>query len=158
MISNFGRLKSLPRNGTIKEERIIVPDIRNRDGRCQVLLHKKGKLIKKYIHQLVGIAFIPNPDNKPQINHIDGNPTNNMVSNLEWNSAKENNDHALKTGLKAVDGENNNNSKLKAVDVWLIRKLMFSISDGRNIFDISKTTIQSIKNNKSCKLLIYNQL
>jgi len=53
-----------------------------------------------YIHRLVAIAYIPNPENKSTVNHIDGNKANNRVDNLEWSTQLENNLHAYKTGLK----------------------------------------------------------
>jgi hypothetical protein len=53
-----------------------------------------------YIHRLVATLFVPNPDNKPCVNHIDGNKCNNHYSNLEWLTQAENNRHAIDTGLK----------------------------------------------------------
>jgi hypothetical protein len=73
-------------------------------GYHSVALTKNGKPKHYFVHRLVATCFIDNPDTKTktQVNHIDGNKTNNAVDNLEWVSASENIKHAFKTGLKSV--------------------------------------------------------
>lgn len=65
------------------------------DGYKRVHLSNKGELKGHAVHRLVAFAFIPNPNNLPQINHIDENPANNNVSNLQWCTGKENCNHGL---------------------------------------------------------------
>lgn len=66
----------------------------------QVSLWKHNVQYTFYIHRLVALAFIPNPLNLPEVNHIDGNRTNNHVSNLEWVDSSGNSYHAVRTGLR----------------------------------------------------------
>lgn len=66
----------------------------NRRGYFFVCAKENGRRKNLTIHRLVAEAFIPNPENKPEVNHIDGNPHNNHVSNLEWVTSSENRKHA----------------------------------------------------------------
>ena len=80
----------------------------------KVVLKINGKATSKYIHRLVAEAFIPNANNKPTVNHKDGDKMNNNVSNLEWATQSENNYHSYKAGLKIPydrRGEKNPNYK-----------------------------------------------
>ena len=71
----------------------ILKGCKNSKGYLLVNLYKNSIVSNNTIHRLVAEAFIPNPDNKPQVNHIDEDKTNNKVSNLEWMTAKENINH-----------------------------------------------------------------
>lgn len=88
-VSNYGNVKSLnyARHGY---EQLLVPKCNN-SGRLWVELRGNGKPKQMLIHRLVGMSFIPNPNGFPQINHIDENPKNNCVENLEWCTAEYNN-------------------------------------------------------------------
>ena len=106
-VSNLGRVKSLGRfiesrlkgvDKVWKAERILKTCKRT-NGYIGVGLRKNGKGKNFNIHRLVAIAFLDNPENKPQVNHIDGNKKNNNVSNLEWVTNSENQKHAYKHGL-----------------------------------------------------------
>ena len=91
-VSNWGRVKSLPRNGTVKYARILKPYV-DKDGYHRQMLSKNGKHTNYPIHRLVAEAFIPNPHNYPCVNHKDENKLNNNVNNLEWCSAKYNSNY-----------------------------------------------------------------
>ena len=91
-ISNLGRIYSLTKQ-SLKSTR------KKSNGYIICDLCKNGKVNTKHIHRLVAEAFIPNPNNYLEVNHKDGNKTNNCVNNLEWCSKKQNMEHAVKTGL-----------------------------------------------------------
>ena len=94
LISNTGKVKSLISNK-------ILRGSLDKDGYNQVVLYKNGKGKTRKVHRLVGLSFIPNPENKPVINHIDCVRDNNVVSNLEWATHKENVNHGNATQLRA---------------------------------------------------------
>lgn len=78
--------------------KILKPRL-NKDGYVIARLCKNGKRKDYLVHRLVAIAFIPNPENKPIVNHIDSDRSNNRLYNLEWNTAKENWNHACEYGF-----------------------------------------------------------
>lgn len=92
-ISSLGNVRRAPSGRILKQNK-------NSYGYSHVGLSKEGKVKMICVHRLIANAFIPNPQNKPQVNHIDGNKSNNSISNLEWVSQKENIIHAFKTGLR----------------------------------------------------------
>ena len=120
---------------------------------------RDGKSYCLKIHREVAKAFIPNPDNKPQVNHIDGNKQNNSVSNLEWVTSQENMIHAHKNNLIDVNhGIDCVGSKATEDDVREIRKLQASSKFWTNRklaekFNLGKTTIHSIISGTSWKHL-----
>jgi hypothetical protein len=100
MVSNLGNVKALPRFhnnngcGYMQKERIMLQGKRGRYPR--VTLRKDGIAKDMSVHRLVAMAFIPNPEKKPCVNHIDNNPENNCVDNLEWCTHRENALHAYR--------------------------------------------------------------
>ena len=96
-VSNLGNIKGLDRyvnsaiknNNRVKRKGKLLKQY-NKRGYFQVSLSKNHKRYYFNVHRLVAIAFLPNPDNLPQVNHKDENPLNNILSNLEWCTAKYN--------------------------------------------------------------------
>ena len=99
-------------------------------------------------HRLVALAFIQNSENKPQINHKNGNPSDNRVENLEWCTKSENTQHAYTTGLlKDKKGENNGRAKLTIIQVNEIRNNVNLKNKELAIkYNIHQSYVSSIKN------------
>lgn len=116
-VSNLGNIKSLKRLHNIRgnssyltREHILKPSIRN--GYYFVDLCKNRKQNKVSIHRVVALTFIPNIENKSQINHINGNKLDNRVDNLEWCTCAENIKHSFEIGLRNVEKIKDNMRKL----------------------------------------------
>lgn len=108
LVSNFGNIYSLKRNGTLGGVRKTNF---SHNGYIQVSLKNENGLVNKRVSRLVAEAFIPNPENKPHVNHIDENKTNNRVENLEWTTIKENMNHGSR---------NSKISKSKEIPIYCV--------------------------------------
>lgn len=146
-ISNYGKIKSFKYN----KEKILKHSLDSDEYSLIILCSNKNKFTKT-IHRLVANAFINNPDNKPQVNHKDGNKQNNNVDNLEWVTISENIIHAYKNNLKTQQGISNTNCKLSENEVLTIHGLYLSgmtqsiISE---LYNIPQQHVSLIVNNKS---------
>lgn len=154
-VSNRGRVKSLPRNGTVKAKKILTLH-KDSKGSYNVSLSKNGKRKIAYVHRLVAEAFLPNPDNLPQVFHIDGNPANNDVANLYWCTQEFIREQLYWTGkLKNYRGTASKNSKLSNDDIIMIRAIYkkgdnaLGVTSLAKQYRVSKSTISYIVNNKT---------
>ena len=153
-VSNLGRVKSFHNNGV----RILNPSFADYPGYYVVNLTKNGKQQTQYVHILVAQAFIPNPENKSYVNHIDGDKLNNCLENLEWTTPTENSRHAWRNGLiKSRTGTKNLHSKLTPEQVRYIRVNYkphdenFSMVALARKFNVSKSTIYLVLARKTYK-------
>lgn len=126
----------------------------NSNGYYCVTLQHKGHKKTALVHRLVAEAFIDNPENKPCVNHKDGNKDNNTISNLEWCTYSENMKHAIKTGLSkmpGLHGESHPNAKLTQAEVDEIRAGLCANIPPRilaKVFHVTPETIYNIRNGK----------
>ncbi len=116
-IKDYEGLYQISDKGLVKS--LITGNIRmlqkNKWGYSVVILTKNKKQKQHFVHRLVAEAFIPMQEGKYEVNHIDGNKTNNNVSNLEWCTKSENIRHAFRTGLKDYHGSKGPSSR-KIID------------------------------------------
>ena len=150
-VSNLGRVKSFK-----KDKAKILKSNPGIGGYLRVVLCKDFKNKNRFVHVLVAKAFIPNPDNKPQVNHIDGDKTNNRVENLEWMTCSENIHHAFANGLRK-SGCKHFRAKLTAKQVREIRRdcipgdPLFGFKPFARKFNVTPKVIELVYYRKSYK-------
>ena len=137
-VSDLGRIR--------RGERILAGSYHS-DGYIFTNIH--GDQIP--IHRFVAEMFIPNPDNKPEVNHKDGNKMNNSASNLEWVTRSENQEHAVKMGLQpkglsTYKGKFTDEQREEIKNLWNTGK--YSRREIAKIYGVSHTCINDILNNK----------
>lgn len=147
-VSNTGHIKSLPRKGAKGGIRKTTFDM---FGYERIVISRDDKILCRNVHRLVAMAFIPNPLNKPCINHIDGVKGNNVVENLEWCTYKENNIHAIANGFvkNPARGERIGRAKLKEQDVRDIKLFLskgIKRTDIARVYPVGRTSIDAIAN------------
>ncbi|WP_082761580.1 HNH endonuclease [Bacillus sp. SDLI1] len=126
-ITNHSRVVNL------KKKTVLKTKI-DGQGYAKVILYKEGKQVGRRVHRLVALNFIPNPENLPYVNHIDGNKANPKLSNLEWVTPKGNAQHALKHGLLLI-GEKSPKAKITELQALSI---LNDFKSGKSIKELSE--------------------
>lgn len=169
--SNFGRIRSIRRTlivndplynrvyETTRDECIIKP-YPNWRGYLRVDLRSTDRKFGRVeaVHRLVAMAFIPNPNNYPQVNHLSGIKTDNTVNNLEWCTNLHNRRHAQKLGLFGdMRGQNSPARKLDETQVRTIRRCLqdgMCYQDLATYFKVGKSAIKDIKHKRTWAYLL----
>lgn len=149
-ISDFGLIRN-------RETKRILKPQSSEKGYLYVHLRKEGIRRVHLISRAVAQAFIPNPENKPEVNHKDGVKSNNSVANLEWSTRSENKLHAFDNGLQK-SGSLHGRSKLKEKDVKDILELLkvprANLTAIARMFSVSANTIANIRDRKKWRRFI----
>jgi hypothetical protein len=140
-VNDLGELFS-----TKKSNKAKLAPFTTKKGYLRIELNAK----KYFVHRLVALAFIPNPDNKPFVNHINGVKIDNRPINLEWVTNQENKKHAALNGLTAK-GIDNGQSKLLECQIHQIRLDTRSLRVIAKDYNVDKSIIGDIKNRTSWK-------
>ena len=165
-INNVGDIycysKQRPVRGLVAER--IMGKYKESRGYTQACFSKAGKRKFFKVHRLVAAVFIPNPSNKPYVNHKDGNKRNNRVDNLEWCTCSENHKHAYDTGLRTTNANVKNKSgaskrKISFEEAECIRRLYktgkYSQAQLGRMFGMFPSNIRNILIEKTYKVEAY---
>ena len=145
-VSNLGRVKRMSklcvrRNNKFMLKEKYMKNHYQKAGYLYTRLTKNEKSRNFFIHRLVATAFIPNPDNKPTVNHINGIHDDNNVNNLEWATYKENNIHAYKNGLKS---QKNRRIPILQIKDGVVIKIYSSFTELRKEGKYSSRSVRNV--------------
>ena len=138
---------------SIKRQLFIKPHL-SPNGYLKLNVWAKGKVRSRPVHRLIAEAFIPNPENKPEVNHKNGNKTDNSVENLEWCTHSENIQHSVNDIKTFPLGEQRKESVLTDEKVKRIRRLKllgFKQKSIARVFNVSIATVHKIIKGKTWK-------
>ena len=139
--------KSKTGNLIIKHSTKLLNGSEDKYGYRTIRMMVDGKKRHIKAHRLVANAFIPNPENKSEVNHINGIKLDNRVSNLEWNTRTENNRHAINTGLLGV-GNKSKHTKIFTWDYVTIYSLQvncgYEVQEIADMYNVSKAPIEKV--------------
>lgn len=158
-VSNKGRVKTLGRTDTyirkdtgkecVRYVREMILKLNEKGDYYEVNLRSGSQSEYRTVHRMVATAFIPNPENKPVINHIDGDKHNNCVENLEWCTHQDNIKHAIRTGLRGNQhGVDRTQKKIKCIETGQLFDSMKEVQRCLNI--PSQYLNDRIKEGKAC--------
>lgn len=154
-VSSVGRIRKAANKR--RKERILTAFPKDRDGYCRCSVQKlDGTWTSQPVHRLVATAFIPNPENKPSVNHKDGNRQNNRVENLEWVTPKENVYHSFIAGKRKFVKDVQKKTVLTDFQVNEIDKLrtLYTVNQIAKLFNIEYQTLKNIiHKRKQCERL-----
>lgn len=162
-LKGFEEYYSITEDGKIfskRKQRFLKLSLK-KNGYVYIELNVAGNVYYKRVHRLVAETYIPNPDNKPMVNHKDGNKSNNYYTNLEWVSGSENNIHAIENGLvdpkkqshTYVIVDNKGNELCRAVgQAELLSKTDFKKS---SLYNYIKSGIIKNGRYKGCSIISY---
>lgn len=143
-VSTLGRVR---KNTRKHHGDVIEKFCKDQDGYCKCTVQKlDGTYSSQPVHRLVAKAFIPNPENKTCVNHIDNNRTNNRVDNLEWVTPKENVYHSFVKGSRKVLKGVQRTTVLTDFQVSQIAKLrtLYTVNQLSKLFNIKYSTLKNI--------------
>lgn len=154
-VSNLGRVKRLQTRSADKNgnphyspEIVLKPWDKHKGGYYLIGISMNNRREAKLIHRLVAEAFIPNPENKPQVNHIDGDKRNNKVDNLEWVTNAENQRHKIDVLGKKTPAESYHTRTVKCVE---LDRVFRSVSDASKFAGVPYPNITAVcRGYKSC--------
>jgi len=147
-------------HGTRSVNGILLKEGFDSWGYKSISLYKDGIRKTFKVHRLIALNFIPNPENKPCINHINGIKTDNRIENLEWCTDKENFNHAMETGLVKNYGIYNKNTKITesdVVEIFKLRKQGLTHMSISKLFGLSRPVVSNILARKIWKHVEINK-